>query len=478
MATFRYFFINASFRALYRKFAEEKIGLLSEIGKQFSKASTSLSMRESHTRLCWEEEFNREEQNERSQKLDEDCRNLVRALTEWTRIVICGRMSAINRERARRLVIVFNMLRVVAGSLGEEYEIVKQHFSQECQNYFAWLLSNIHLAHGVKDRMRLIEMDDVVSLTTGVILMWRHVKIMQSRVGYTLSAEILPLSLHKWVLQSSSIDLGRDEWYQFNPHLVRSRCWPGIGARRKAMGLLAGLTYIWLRERCKEWKAEIASQELLTYFDTVLLPIADQKLVIVSKATKKPGDLISKPSKKTKKKKNKKSTSTATNGSSSNPTRNSYEQSEAGKSNDNSSHTPITSMLGGAEDKHILVDKSWEVAKQKSTDDLESKNMKISDTNNASIDSGKKFDSHTIPCGEEEKEAVLITNETVESVEENTGEFLQFEEKESCNIETCESLVVVQDEFGCIVPAMEFLTDRLIALIVQPENEQILIVSN
>lgn len=241
------------------------------------------------------------------------------------------------------------------------------------------------------------------------------------------------------------------------------------------MGLLAGLTYIWLRERCKEWKAEIASQELLTYFDTVLLPIADQKLVIASKATKKPGDLISKPSKKTKKKKNKKSTSTATNGSSSNPTRNSYEQSEAGKSNDNSSHTPITSMLGGAEDKHILVDKSWEVAKQKSTDDLESKNMKISDTNNASIDSGKKIDSHTIPCGEEEKEAVLITNE---SVEENTGEFLQFEEKESCNIETCESLVVVQDEFGCIVPAMEFLTDRLIALIVQPENEQILIVSN
>jgi hypothetical protein len=443
------FVISAPSRELYRKFAEEKIGFLSEMGKSFSEAITSLSMREFFTRSCWEQckrgkQGGAVEQNRSSQKLDEDCRNLIKALTKWTGIVSGGRMSDINKERAKRLAIVFNMLRDIVESLGEEYKRVQRHFSQECQKYFTMLLSNIHLAHGVKHRMRLIEMDDVVSLTTGVILLWRHVRIMQSRVGGTISAEILPLSLRKWILASSSVDLEQDEG--FSSHLDNSKCWRGIGGRRKTMGIFAGLTYVWLRERCKEWKAEIASQELLTSFDVDLLSNADQMDANTSKSINKAGGLINKPSKKSKKKKGKKSSFLA-NGSTSNLESTSCEQNEEAKTNDDRPHDPINSMLGepkSAKDQCALVDKAAKVAKQESE----------------------------VPI----VKAIVVTNETERSVDDNSVEFLDCKKEDSDDIETCESLVVVQDELGCSVPAKEFLTDRLLELMRQPQNEKIVIV--
>jgi len=470
------FVISAPSRELYRKFAEEKIGFLSEMGKSFSEAIKSLSMREFFTRSCWEQckrglQGGQVEQKPSSQKLDEDCRKLIKALTKWTGIVSGGRMSDINKERAKRLAIVFNMLRDVVESLGEEYKRVQRHFSQECQKYFTMLLSNIQLAHGVKHRMRLIEMDDVVSLTTGVILMWRHVRIMQSRVGGTVSAEILPLSLRKWILASSSIDLEPDERHGFSSHLDHSKCWRGIGGRRKTMGIFAGLTYVWLRERCKEWKAEIASQELLTSFDVNLLSSADQMDANASKSINKAGGLINKPRKKTKKKKGKKPFSVA-NGFTSNPESISCEQNEEAKSNDDLPHAPINSMRGepkSSEDQCALVDKSAKVAKQESVDDAEVPIVEV-----AKVAKQESVDDAEVPI----VKAVLVTNETERSVDANSVEFLDCEKEDSDDIEICESLVVVQDELGCSVPAMEFLTDRLLELMRQPENEKIVIVSS
>mmetsp|Transcript_20264 Transcript_20264/g.56325 ORF Transcript_20264/g.56325 Transcript_20264/m.56325 type:complete len:314 (-) Transcript_20264:63-1004(-) len=195
-------------------------------------------------------------------------------------------MSAVNNERRKRLEAVFGLLQDVGESLRTEYETVERNFSKDSQRYFSWLLSNIHLAHGVKCRMRLIEMDDVVSLTTGVLLMWRHVRIMQSRVAcshsHSHSAERLPLSLCRWMWQEP-----------IGPNNACSKCWHGAGGgKRRVMGILAGLTYAWLQERCNEWKAEIARQELLTSFE-------DDE---VSKAVGKAGGPGSKSSKKSKKK--------------------------------------------------------------------------------------------------------------------------------------------------------------------------------
>ena len=445
-----FIFTSAPFRKIYRELAEEKIVFLSQMGKSFSTATSSSSMREFYTRSSWEHS-KRDNQDASSQKLDEDCRKLIIELTEWTRIVNGGRMSTIIKQRSRRLLTVFNMLGVVVESLGEEYKTVEGYFSQERQNYFSRLLSNIHLAHGVKDRMRLLEMDDVISLTTGITLMWRHVRIMQSRVSRTISTVLLPLSLRKWILESPDIDSKTNEKYQFSPDL----CWPGIGGRRRLMGILAGLTYAWFRERCKEWKAEKASQELLTYFDTDLLSGVDQKLGST-------GSII-KSRKKTKKKKNKKSSSLA-NGFSNNSISSSDERIDEVKSD---------SILDEVEcAEGILVDKSPEVAKQESADDTEIPII----FNVVSVGNGRNLNSNTVISEANGKVNDLNTNETTRSINDVDGvENFSCEKEDNNAIEPFESLVVVEDESGCIVPAMEFLADRLVTLMRQPENEKIVI---
>ncbi len=441
-----FIFTSAPFRKIYRELAEEKLEFLSELGKTFSSALSSCSMKEFYTRSSWE---NQDDHDIDSQKLDEDCRELIIELTDWARIINGGRMSAINKTRSKGLLRVFNLLRVVVESLGTEYKMVERYFSKERQDYFSRLLSSIHLAHGVKHQMRLIEMDDVISLTTGVILMWRHVRIMQSRVDRTISTEMLPLSLRKWVLESPSIDMKPDESYQFSPDLVHAKCWPGIGARRRVMGILAGLTYAWFRERCKEWKAEKASQELLTYFETDLLAATDPEIANASKSS------ISKSNKKSKKKKNKKSSSNM------NPASSRNENNDEIKTNIDS----LPEEQEGLEDD--LGNKVTEVAEDNTEGPVEF------DVN--SVDHDTKINSSK----EEEKDDTGCTDETTETVDGgNDVEFLYAEKEDNNPIEYYESSVVVQDESGCAIPAMEFLTDRLVQLLKQQENEQVVIVSS
>ena len=398
-----FIFTSAPLRKIYRDLAEQKIDYLSGMGKSFYNASLSSVAKEFYTRSSWEQR-NGDIPNASSPNLDEDCRELIDELTNWTRIFNEGRMSTINRGRSKRLLKVFNMLGVVVESLGEEYKKVERYFSQECQNYFSRLLSNIHFVHGVKDRMRLLEMDDIISLTTGVILMWRHVRIMQSRVAHPDSTETLPLSLRKWVMQESNFGFGIDEMYPFRPDLMHSRGWLGAGGKRRMMGILAGLTYGWLRERCEEWKAEKASQELLTYFDTDMLSGDDPQPANANNT--------SKSSKKAKKKKNKKSANMA-NGSSNNPA--------------TSSNEIIAESTNAVEEKP-------------------------------------------------EGDAMNANEETKDDNDEKPVEAVECEEDIDDSIEPDESLVVIQDESGCIISAMDFFADRLVELMGQAKNEKIVVI--
>ena len=82
-------------------------------------------MREFYTRSFWQQR-KPGKQSEGSRKLDEDGRKLIRALTEWTKIINAGRMSDINKERTKRLERVFEILRVVVESLGKEYKKIER----------------------------------------------------------------------------------------------------------------------------------------------------------------------------------------------------------------------------------------------------------------------------------------------------------------------------------------------------------------
>jgi len=381
-------FLSSPYRSLYRNLLKEKIEAIWNVTDNFVGDLESSSMKEFRTRCSWEQQH-RDNPSEKSQKIDEDCRKLIKSLTEWTKIIKGSRLSEINKKRKERLETVFELLRIVVESLAKEYEKVERYFSKERQQYFTWLLSNIRLAYGVKSQMRLIEMDDVVSLTTGIILMWRHVRIMQSRVNCSYSAGTLPLALRSWVLKEKS---------------MMNNCRPGMGdGRRRAMGILSGLTYAWLQERCNEWKAEIASQELLTSFDY------DHS----SKSITKPGP--SGKSNKKNKKKNKIS-SPPTNGSSPRPTTNSV---------NNGSEMILTGEI-----EH----------------------------------------------GQGEKDDICITNGTSNTVENDREGYTHLIHEHYEETESYGSMVVVQDESGSIIPAMDFLTDRLAELMREPEDDNILIV--
>eukprot|EP00536_Pseudo-nitzschia_multiseries_P001952 jgi/Psemu1/301117/fgenesh1_kg.26_\ len=320
-------------------------------------------------------------------------------------------MSDVNDERRKRLMTVFELLQAVGELLRSDYEVVERFFSKESQGYFSWLLSNIHLAHGVKRRMRLIEMDDVVSLTIGILLMWRHVRIMQSRVARSHSSQRLPLCLHRWMRQEpTSVEQAFQDRFHFNP-----KCWHGTGGgRRRVMGILAGLTYACLQQRCNEWKAEIARQELLTSFDD------DDVSTLVTK-TGGPG---SKSSKKNKKK-NKGTALTPVNGSGSKP---------AGKSGNNAAES--------------------------------------NNNNNKEMSRGKNEHERGETNG-----ISLQNNGTQVNIDgDDVGESTYFGSESWDGTEDCESMVVVQDDCGSVIPAMDFLADRLAELMKQTEDDNVWIV--
>jgi len=227
-----------------------------------------------------------------------------------------------------------------------------------------------------------------------------------------------------------------------------------------------------LRERCEEWKAEIASQELLTYLDTDLFSSEEKQLVNGSKSSNKTGGLTTKSNKKTKKKKSKKMIP-EDNGSTSNQASSAQEDIEEAKSGDDLS-------IESAEVLGISVVKSSGTAKPESTVDVQiplaKSNIEEEQLTDIDIVDGLNLDSSTPLSEEKEEEDTLIAEETKGSVGDTSVEVLRCEKEDNGNTEAFESSVVVQDEKGFILPAMEFLTDRLVALMRQPENEKIVII--
>ena len=101
----------------------------------------------------------------------------------------------------------------------------------------------------------------------------------------------------------------------------------------------------------------------------------------------------------------------------------------------------------------------------------------MSHNNVGSTNLGVEHGGNVLFNEENESQNGLISNESSKSVDGDSTEILR-SETEIINHETFESHVAVKDERGCIVPAMEFLTDRLLDLLKQSENENIVIISD
>lgn len=287
-------FVSAPMRALYRDLVQEKVIVMSDLAARITKELNDRVMKEWYTRVVWQDS-KAEGGSDKSKALDMDFHDLLKELTEWTVAIQGSRMSTINRARYMQIEKVLEILQLIVDPLSSEFASVEPFFTRERKIYFESLLSNIHHAYGVKRRMRLIEKEDIVSMAFGAILMWRHVRIAQSRMIISVSIPPLPLPLYHWMMFSD--DLGP---YELGG--TSSPCWSGWGGRRRVTCMLAGLAYVWLRERCNEWKSEVAERELITDFEVGTSSGASQKQsddVVLDDA------VVANSSRRKKKKKNK-----------------------------------------------------------------------------------------------------------------------------------------------------------------------------
>jgi hypothetical protein len=295
-------YVDAGFRKLFQTLLEEKVQVWTGFGKLLCGHMRGRVLKELYTRTVWYSE-RASATDPKSLTLDEKCTDLIQELADWTETIMGGRMADIYRERMAQTERLLEVLQAVIEPLAEQYASVEKYFSTERNLYFASLRSNIVLAQGVKKRMRLIDNAEVEGMTTGVILMWTHVRLMQSRMINSSGIPPLPLQLKRWMLQDENPLMegwnGLGASSPLNSYHQRY-CQPGRQGKRRVMCILAGLVYRWLEEQCKVWKAEKAEKELLTDFDFGPPPAA-------SSSNAKDTTGLGKPTKakKNKKKKNK-----------------------------------------------------------------------------------------------------------------------------------------------------------------------------
>jgi hypothetical protein len=320
-------FVSAPLRNLYQTMVEQKVQQWTDLGRFFSSTLTSSVLKEWYTRQAWQELRGSgystcssrssldDDEASAAMMLDEWCHDLTNSLSQWTTTILGSKVGEIQRSRMKQTEQVLELLQSINEPLSKEYMTVERFFDAERNHYFASLRSNISLAQGVKQKMRLIDQTEVEHMATGVILMWRHVRIMQSRIKNAAQDPPLPPQLARWMKSENGVDAGIIEGFDWRAPNHLCLIGAGRGGKRRVMCVLAGLVYQWLEERCLEWNAELAEQELLTSMDTDYDAAAvDVPASAAATGSSDPKNKTSKASKKNKKKrdKNKASISSST----------------------------------------------------------------------------------------------------------------------------------------------------------------------
>jgi len=292
-------FVSAPFRDLVQGLVKEKITAWTDFVEFIHELFSGAALQEYITRMIWHTEraISDVERSGTSSVLYRMCNDLSMELSTWTETIVGSKMGDIYQIRMAQTEQILEHLQQIIEPLSEEYASVEKYFSTERNLYFASLRSNIVLAQGVKTRMRLIDNAEVEGMVTGVLLIWTHVRLMQNRMIHSVRIPPLPLQLKRFMLHNArSLD---DNPGSMDTTLVHSRhqrhCLLEVNCKRKAMCILVGLVYRWLKELFDLWKAQKAEQELLNGFH---VPEPPKTTVECPKPTK---------SKKSKKKKAQKS---------------------------------------------------------------------------------------------------------------------------------------------------------------------------
>jgi len=257
-------------------------------------STTKRIMKEWATHLTWQNSHG-ESGLVQLTNLDASFRALVDSFSKWIAPVRNINMEERAIERSKTVTETVELANGLLPELQDEFDSVRGYFTKEKSDYFHEFLDNADLYCKKWTVLGMnVQHDSIFNMTAGLILIWRHVRIMQSWRTRSVNVPPMPLKLKKWMMEGDT-----DEQFGISPH----NC--GMGQRRLAC-TIAGLSYTWLRKRYDEWKAEKAEKELLIDFDTDALsdsPKQGQK-ALSGKASKK------------KKKKKSKNTTTSTTGTS------------------------------------------------------------------------------------------------------------------------------------------------------------------
>ena len=250
------FFASEALRDCYQNLVEQKGVIWTQLSRTLRTALTSQALKEWYTREMWADTRAVLEGDEESFSLDINCHELTDCLVKWSETINAGKFSDIQKRRFALTEEVLERLQDIVEPLSNAYSKLEMYFSRERNKYFASLRSSILVAQGVKSRMRLIDAEEIEPMATGVILIWRQVRLMQNRMIRSVPVPPLPLQLKHWALQDPHFkELQTAFFGQF--------CRQGYGGSRRLMCTVAGVLYEWLSERCKAWDAMMSEKELL-----------------------------------------------------------------------------------------------------------------------------------------------------------------------------------------------------------------------
>jgi hypothetical protein len=432
-------FTNADMRKSYGNLIEEKMNQWENFGSTINASVSSRTALERYTRHTWQEQHS-EIRSHAYRDLDDEFGNMIKHLTKCVHVINEQRLSTVKRERRKEMETLLGMLVDLVKPLEKLYRMVSdEYFTKDVKDYFSNLISSIKLKYEVQQQMRLSDEKDVPKLAFGLILMWRHIKIVIVCKVVSPFTPPLPLPLSQWMMSSpftaDSSVLSHDA----------TLCWPGQGGKRRIRCILAGLTYFWLQERCIEWKSETAAQELLTDFD---MEVPTDKSSAKGGAGNKHSGSTSKSSKRNKKKKGKGS--------------------------------KVPEKVSGEENQSNCLDQQLSEVAKASQDEKQEPGHFESMTPEEDTDSDSDDDTPLLKSNEIAQ--VTTKNGGAEEDEDVTGDngdkcYVQELLKLENELDSYKSAVVVQDE-NLVVSAQDFLTSRMLHLMNEAENgNNIIIIS-
>jgi hypothetical protein len=437
-------FTNAAMRKLYGDLIGDKVKEWEAIGGNINASLSSRAVMERYTRSIWQENHAKTLTDD-WKELDGDFQEMIKFLTGCISVINEQRLSAVARKRRKEMEALLEKLLDIVKPLQNQYEAVRQHFTKDLRDYFSNLLSSVELAHEIQKQMRLAEWKDIANLAFGLILMWRHVRIVKVCVVISPSTPALPLPLSQWMMQSP---LTMDP-SELSPEA--SLCWPGEGGKRRIRCILAGLTYFWLQERCIEWKSETVAQELLTDVDMELSThqIPANGAIVGTKS-----GIASNSSKRNKKKKGKSSSGSA-------------DEPSTPETSNHVDGKGITSMISMVSE----VTKAAPVQEQGSTRKEASPGHREKEESKTANDTGSVSNENKFHLAESSETPSMQSKDLYEDAADGTGGDKYNDELSNLQneLDSYESIVVVQDENG-VITAQDFLTNRLLNVMKEAES--------